>query len=176
MPKYLSTKDVSPYGGPAEVICDGWPGPHLVAREGDAIGEAIIAYVKRFKDHPDFPASPYSERHGEIFLPDLDQPQPETDERPRYRLKEIGVVNSMPAPAGFEFDFDFWPPHGQLRNYEPINESARRVHKFRLKYANRPSLPRQPYDSARQQLVLPPQYKLDIFYTENVPANLRVSA
>jgi hypothetical protein len=177
MPKYLSTKDRSPYGGPAEVIVDdAWPGPHLVAREGDEIGAAIIAYVKKFKDHPDFPASPFSERHGEVHLPDLDKPQPEFDERPRYRLRDAGAVNAMPAPAGFEFDFDFWPPHGQMRNYEPINESARRVHKFRVRYGNRPSLPGQPYDRARRQLVLPPQYKLDIFTTENVPAYLRASA
>jgi len=90
MPKYLSTKDRSPYGGPAEVICDGWPGPDLVAREGDAIGEVIIEYVKKFKGRAGFPASPYSERHGEVHLPNLDQPEPEYDERPRYRLRDVG--------------------------------------------------------------------------------------
>jgi len=42
-------------------------------------------------------------------------------------------------------------------------------------YGNRHVLPGQPYDRARRQLVLPPQYKLDIFTTENVPNYLRAA-
>jgi hypothetical protein len=177
MPIFHSTKDRSVYGGPAEVtVDDGWPGPDLIARPNDNIGAAIIAYAAKFKDHPDFPASPYSERHGEIFLPDLDQPQPPHDERPRYRLKDTGAINSMSAPAGFEFDFDYWPPQGQIWNYVPVNDSARRVHKYRTRYGNRRVLPGQPYDRERRVLVLPREDKLNRVEYENPPFGARGAA
>ncbi len=173
MPKYLNPRASSPYGGPAEVSSDAWPEPHWTARAG-TISANIVAYFSKWKDHPALPARPYSERHGDIFLPDLDEAQSERDEIPRYRLRQDGVINATPAPAGHEFDFAFWPLKGSLWNFEPINDSARRVHRYRLRYGNVTVMPGIPYDQRTGRLVLP--LELFIPSRENPPASVRTVA
>src|SRR4051812_12207219 len=46
--KFLNPNRCTPFHEPEEVIVDGWPEPHLVARDGDTIGAAIIAYAAKW--------------------------------------------------------------------------------------------------------------------------------
>ncbi|MGY4351228.1 hypothetical protein ACVWXM_007721 [Bradyrhizobium sp. GM7.3] len=147
---FLNPNRPGPHG-PQEVTCDGWPADHLQAR--DEIGAAIIAYRDRWMEHPEFPPSPWSPRRGAVHLPDLDNPEPEHDERPRYRLKAFGAVGAASYLAGTVLPIDHWPTN--LWNLEPVNSSAERVVAYVNKFVLGRRMPGQPYDRARGQLSLP---------------------
>jgi len=110
---------------PTVSVDDGWPEPHLLARPNDAIGAAIIEFAKKWRGHPNLQQSPWDDRTGSINLLPPDQPRPETDPVPRYRLKEFGVLGASVYAAGAELDYPGWPTRPSL--LEPMNESATRV-------------------------------------------------
>jgi hypothetical protein len=131
------TKHRTPYGEFPEVSTEAWPEQHWLARPKDTLGEAVLAYSKKNRTHPNFPASPWSDRHGKIFLPpDLDHPGPDSDPIPRYRLKEFGAVGGVVYLAGAEFNFAGWPSRPSL--LEPVNESAALVLSYMARCAGRP--------------------------------------
>jgi hypothetical protein len=130
---------------PTVSVDHGWPDSHLIARPRDPTGEAIIAYAKKWKDHPDFPESPWDTRRGKIYLPDLDQPRADKDPIPLYRLKAVGVLNSTLYPAGAEIDSPAWPTNpSQL---EPVNEGARLVLNYMAKFGAGRNLTTPPYSA-----------------------------
>jgi hypothetical protein len=136
---------------PTVSVDTGWPEPHLIARPRDEIGEAIIAYAKKWGAHPDFPESPWDTRRGEIYLPDLDQPRAETDPMPRYRLKEDAFLGPSLYSKGQEVDYAGWP----VRPFtlEAMNESAELVLRYMTRVAPGRTLPGSPHECG--VLVLP---------------------
>jgi hypothetical protein len=121
---------------PTVSVDDGWPERHLLARPNDKLGQQILDYAAKWKNHPDFPPSPWDTRRGEIYLPDLDQPRPDTDPIPRYRLKEFGAVGASVYAAGAELNFTGWPTRPSL--LEPMNTSASLVLGYMARCAGRP--------------------------------------
>jgi hypothetical protein len=122
---------------PTVSVDDGWPDRGLVARPGDQIGEAILAYQKKWSGHAAFPDSPWDARRGEIYLPDdLDKPRPASDAIPRYKLREFGALGPGVYAKGAEVDYPGWPRNPSL--LEPMNESAKHVLSYMASTAGRP--------------------------------------
>jgi hypothetical protein len=131
------TKHKTPYGEYPEVSTEAWPEQHLIARPRDDLGHSIVEFARLHRRHPNFPASPWSDRHGKIYLsPDLDEPEPEFDAVPRYRLKEFGALGACVYAKGAEVNFLGWPARPSL--LEPVNESAERVMGYMARCAGRP--------------------------------------
>jgi len=149
MPTFLDpTKHKTPFGTYPEISVDtGWPEQHHVARPRDAIGEAIISYRDRWQDHENFPASPWSPRHGEIHLPNLDAQQPETDPVPLYRLNEAAFVGPVLYEKNHLAPYAGWPAHPFT--LEPVNYSAERVLRFMTRFGAGQKLPGMPHQSGR---------------------------
>jgi hypothetical protein len=143
----------------------GWPGPDLRPAECNSgnLARAIIAYRDRWQGHPHFPASPWSTRHGSVWLPELTHAGPndsltETDERPLYRTMRPAQINGTAYEANREVTFDGWPSDAGL---EPVNAPARRITAYFSRYRHTGLLPSKPYDSAKQVVHLPPITELD---------------
>jgi hypothetical protein len=131
-----STKHKTPYGDYPSVSTEGWPEPHWIARPRDDLGAAIIAYQKKWSGHAAFPDSPWDTRRGKIHLPDLDQPRPDTDPVPKYRLRAFGQLGPNIYLAGTELFFPGWPTRPSL--LEPVNTSAELVLSYMARSAGRP--------------------------------------
>jgi hypothetical protein len=163
MPVYLDpSKPKTPFGEHPEISTEEWPAPRWTARPRDELGQAIIDYARRWRTHSNFPANPWSDRHGKIYLPDdLDQPQPETDEIPKYRTKEFGAIAGVVYAAGAEVNFPGWPTRPSL--LEPMNESAELVLAFMARCAGRPLPATMPHSGGVLNLPSPGR--------DNVPQN-----
>jgi hypothetical protein len=124
------------YGSHPEVSVDSWPDPERHgARPGDQIGAAILAYVVANSGHENFPASPWSDRHGDIHLPDnLDEPPPEADPLPRWRLLEPAFLGPVLYSKGDEVNFPGWPIHPWA--VEPVNSSAEKVLSYQTRFGS----------------------------------------
>src|SRR5882757_4272949 len=148
MSKFLNPRQQTPFGL-EEVICDTWPAPHLIARPGDALGAAIVAYAAKWRDHPDFPEAPWDPRRGEVHLRDLDgAPDTSEDEPPRYRVKAFSGVNGTLYNANSEIEYHHWLNRNNSRlmsNLEPLNESARRIWEYTDKFVGGRQMTGQPY-------------------------------
>lgn len=158
MSKFLNPNRKTPFGEPEETICDTWPAPGLVAREGDPIGAAIIEYRDRWAGHPDFPEAPWDPRRGEINLRDLNAPAAAEDEPPRYRLKAFAGVNGVLYSEGAEITFEHWLNRNNSNltsTLEPINDSARLVHAYTLKFLNGRQMPGLPFSLGKLTLPNP---------------------
>jgi hypothetical protein len=129
---------------PTVSVDHGWPEPHLLARPNDKLGQQIIDYAKRYRSHPDFPESPWDARRGEIYLPDLDQPRPDTDPVPRYQLKEDAFLGPSLYSKGAELNYPGWP--ARSATLEPMNESAERVLDYVARIGPGRTLPGMPHD------------------------------
>jgi hypothetical protein len=131
------------------VSVDGWPDPHLIARPNDALGQAIIDYAKKWKDHPDFPESPWDPRRGEIFLRDLDEPEaPPDDAQPLYRVvAPTAFIGPALYARGAVAALHGWPLN--LSDIEPANESARRVVSYKTRYGLGRRMMEPPYAAGR---------------------------
>jgi hypothetical protein len=138
MPVFHDPKRRTVTGDFQSVVIDaGWPPEGLVARPNDALGAAILEYVARFKNHPAFPPDgPWDPRTGTINLIPPDQPRPESDEIPRYRLKEFGALGASVYAKGAEVNFSGWPRNPSL--LEPMNASAELVLSYMAGCAGRP--------------------------------------
>jgi hypothetical protein len=131
---------------PTVSVDKGWPDAHLIAR--DQLGEAIIAYAKKWKDHPDFPESPWDTRRGEIFLRDLDEPEAPDDEVPKYRVKAAtAFVGCALYAQGAVVAFSGWPSN--MSDLEPANESAERVFSYATRYGPGRKLTAPPYSGGK---------------------------
>jgi hypothetical protein len=130
------TKHKTPYGLYPEVTAESWPAPHLLARPNDAIGAAIIEFAKKWRGHPNLQQSPWDDRTGTINLVPPDQPRPETDEMPKYRLREFSALNGVVYAAGAEISYPGWPRNPSL--LEPINRSGELVLDYIARCAGRP--------------------------------------
>jgi hypothetical protein len=131
---------------PTVVIDAAWPDEHLTARPNDDVGAAIIRYRDANEHHPLFPPSPWDDRVGDIFLPDLDgEARAATDPIPRYRLKEDAFLGPSLFTAGAEVNFPGWPvrPH----TLEAVNESAERVLSYQTRYGAGRTLPGMPHQA-----------------------------
>jgi hypothetical protein len=159
MSKFVDPNKKTPFGDLQEVVCDTWPEPHLMAREGDVTAASIIAYAAKWKGHKDFPAAPWDPRRGEVNLRDLDTPQPPaTDDPPRYRLKAYGFVNGALYEAGTEIRFDHWLNQRNLNltaNFEPLNETARLIHRYTTEFLHGRQMPGAPYTLGKLNLPNP---------------------
>jgi hypothetical protein len=149
MPVYLDkSKHRTAYGSHPEVSVDTWPDPDRhAARPGDEIGSAILAYVLANSGHANFPASPWSDRHGDIHLPNLDEPQPETDPIPVWRLLEDAFLGPSLYLKGQQVPWSGWPIHAWT--VEPVNTSAEKVLAYLEKYGTNRKLAGQPHQSGR---------------------------
>jgi hypothetical protein len=149
MPVFLDPKGhKTALGEYPSVSGPGWPAPGLIARPNDALGAAIIAYFQKFKDHPDFPDSPWCARRGEIFLRDLDEPEPPRDEAPKYRVKmPTAFVGCTQYLQGDVVPFDGWIAN--MWALEPVNESAERVVRYVTRYGAGRTLQGQPYSAGK---------------------------
>ena len=128
------TKHKTPLAGgefPTVSVDTGWPDPHLIARPNDAIGQSIIDYKKKWSAHRDFPDGPFDTRRGEIYLPDLDRPRPDTDPMPRYRLREDAFLGPSLYSKGTEVNYAGWPV--RPATLEPMNASAELVLSYMAK-------------------------------------------
>jgi hypothetical protein len=138
------TKHKTPLGEyPTVSVDDSWPDPGLLARKNDELGQRILDYAAKWKDHPNFPPSPWDDRTGTISLIPPDQPRPETDPMPRYRLREDAFLGPSLYSKGQEVPFAGWP----VRPFtlEPMNESAERVLSYMTRYGAGRTLPGQPH-------------------------------
>ncbi|MGY4409125.1 hypothetical protein ACVWW4_000861 [Bradyrhizobium sp. LB7.1] len=155
---FLNPNRKTPFGEPEEVVCDTWPEAHLIARDGDTIGAAIIAYAAKWKDHKDFPAAPWDPRRGEIHLRDLDAREEAADEPPRYRLKATGFIGGVLYDPGAEVQWDHWLNRNNanlISNLEPLNESARRIVRYTQKFLVGRNMPGQPYSLGKLNMPNP---------------------
>jgi hypothetical protein len=148
MPVFMNPTARKTFTGemPTVAVDDGWPDADLVARPNDATGAAIIAYRDKWQEHPNFPASPWDDRAGDIFLPDLDgEARAVTDPVPRYRLKENAFLGPNLYMAGQEVNFPGWPvrPHTLVA----INASAERVLSYQSRYGAGRTLPGMPHQA-----------------------------
>src|SRR5204863_35515 len=103
---------------------------HVVAWTPLANGDsgtpyAMSGFADRWRDHADFPADPWDDRTGTISLIPPDQPRPDTDPIPRYRLREVGFVGPNIFNARDEINYPGWPKHPS--NLEAMNISAELV-------------------------------------------------
>lgn len=134
MPIFLDPNRPGPRG-PTEVVRDdAWPEDHWVARPGDEIGAAIIAYRDQWMEHPDFPPSPWDDRTGRINLVPPDVVRPATDDVPRYRVRVAAAfVGANLYTAGQEVPYPSWPDHPH--QLEAANPSAQLVLDYMNRYA-----------------------------------------
>jgi hypothetical protein len=129
-------------------VPDSWPAPHHRPRERDTLGEKIVAYAAQHRNHPNFPSSPWSTRHGEIFLPDLDEPEELHDEMPKYRVKDAAAfIGCVMYTEGQIVPFAGWPAN--MSALEPANQSAERVVRYAIKYGAGRNLVGQPWSAGR---------------------------
>jgi hypothetical protein len=142
-------KHRGPFGEFPEISIDSWPDPRLhAARPGDEIGASILAYVSQWSSHPSFPPDgPWDTRTGTINLPDLDEPRPDTDPVPRYKLKSAGFVGCVLFNAGSETSFPGWPV--DPFNLEAVNTSAELVLAYQLKHGVHRKLPGAPHSGGQ---------------------------
>lgn len=141
---------------PEVSVDEGWPDPGLglVARPGDQTGAAILAYQKKWSGHVAFPDSPWSDRHGKIYLPpDLDHPGPDSDPVPRYRMKEFGALGPGVYAKGAEVNFSGWPRNPSL--LEAVNTSASLVLDYMARCAGRPLPATMPHSNGVLNLPSP---------------------
>jgi hypothetical protein len=156
MPSFLNPRGFKNAMGeyPTVSVDDGWPQPHLLARPNDELGQAIINYVSRWKDHPDFPPSPWDSRRGEIFLRDLDEPEADSDEAPKYRVKAAtAFIGPSLYARGAVAVLHGWPLN--MADLEPENESARRVVSYKTRYGLGRRMMEPPYAAGRLQFENP---------------------
>jgi len=136
MPVFVNPRGhLSPFGEkPTIAVNTGWPEKHLLARPNDALGQAILDYRDKWQHHKDFPVEgPWDSRRGEIFLRDLDEPEAEFDEVPRYRVKPAAAfIGCVLFTQGQISSFQGYPANPS--ELEPENESARRVLSFMMRY------------------------------------------
>ena len=128
---------------PSVDVPDGWPEPHLIARPRDEQGQRILDFAALYRSHPDFPASPWDPRVGDISLVPPDQPRPEKDEMPFYRIKENGFLGPNLYNARDEVKFSGWPKFPS--NLEALNQSAKLVLVYQSRYGAGGTLPGQPH-------------------------------
>jgi hypothetical protein len=125
-----------------------WPRPGLIARANDALGAAIIAYAEKHRADSRLPESPWDPRRGEIFLRDLDEPEPPRDEVPKYRVKTptifIGCAQYLQNDV---VPFDGWIAN--MWAVEAANESAARVMRYASRYGAGRTLQRPPYSGGK---------------------------
>jgi hypothetical protein len=123
-------------------------GSRSSARTNDALGAKILEYAAKWKNHQDFPESPWSDRHGEVFLRDLDKPEEPDDEEPLYR---VVAATAFIGPALYErgavVPFSGWIKN--MSDVEPENESARRVFSYATRYGPGRNLTTAPYNAGR---------------------------
>jgi hypothetical protein len=150
MPSFLNPRGFKNAMGeyPTVSVDDSWPDRHLIARPNDALGQAIIDYAAKWRDHPNFPASPWDTRHGKIHLRDLDEPEDPRDEVPKYRVKAAtAFVGCVLLARDSVAAFEGWPSN--MSDLEPANESARRVASYAAKYGPGRKLMEPPYAGDR---------------------------
>ena len=150
MPSFLNPRGIRNAMGeyPTVSVDDSWPDPHLIARPNDALGQAIIAYAKKWSAHPDFPPSPWDSRRGKIFLRDLDEPEAPDDEVPKYRVKAAtAFVGCVLLARGSVGAFEGWPTN--MSDLEPANESAERVFSYATRYGPGRRLMEPPYSAGK---------------------------
>jgi hypothetical protein len=139
-----TTKHKTPLGEyPTVDVPDSWPEPHLTARPRDTLGEKIIAYAAKWRDHPNFPPSHWDDRTGTISLIPPNRPRPDTDPIPRYRMKEDAFLGPNLYSKGQEIDHAGWP--ARPSTLEPMNESAERVLDYMARCAPGRTLPGMPH-------------------------------
>jgi hypothetical protein len=138
MPVFLNPRaHRTPYGEfPTVDVPSGWPEPHLIPRKNDPVGESIVAFIARWRGHPGLADGPWDDRTGTINLIPPDQPRPETDPVPRYRLKEFGALGPGVYAKGAEVFFSGWPTRPSL--LEAVNTSASLVLGYMTRCAGRP--------------------------------------
>jgi hypothetical protein len=151
MPVFLDPTRRQPvFGTPVEIdLPEGWPDPERhVARPRDELGEKIILYAKANGARPDFPASPWDSRRGEIHLPDLDQPRPATDEVPKYRVADIAAfIGCVMYTKDQVVPFAGWPSAPYAVAAE--NESTRLVLEYMTKFSSGQKLTGMPYQNGQ---------------------------
>jgi hypothetical protein len=150
MPVFLNPRGFKNALGeyPSVDVPSGWPAGHLIARPNDKLGQQIIDYVVRWKNHPAFPPSPWDDRRGEIFLRDLDEPEAPDDEEPLYRVKApTAFVGCTLYAQGALVPFSGWVKN--MSAVEPANESARRVFSYATSYGPGRNLTAPPYQAGR---------------------------
>lgn len=158
---FLDPARKTPLGDFATVdIPDSWPGPNLLARPRDTLGERIVAYAALHRDDPRLPPSPWSVRHGDFYFPDdLNEVEPATDEAPVYRTKAFASIGGVVHTAGTTLRFDGWlnrPGSNHLMSIlEPQNTTAERIYSYTLKYLHGRQLDGQPYSGGLLRLVNP---------------------
>jgi hypothetical protein len=130
---------------PSVDVPDRWPEPHLIARPRDEQGQRILDFAALYRSHPDFPASPWDPRVGDISLVPPDQPRPDRDPIPRYRLKEDAFLGPALYSKGQELDYASWPVRPST--LEAMNESAERVLNYMTRFGAGRTLPGQPYNA-----------------------------
>jgi hypothetical protein len=146
---FLDPSRKTPLGEFAEVILDEeWPSPDLIARPRDELAQRVLDYAALYRSHPAFPPSPWSNRRGDIHLPNLDEPQPETDEVPKYRVKSAAAfIGCNLFSSGMTASFAGWPV--DPFNLEAVNESAELVLAYQSRYGTNRKLSGQPHQSGR---------------------------
>lgn len=150
MPVFLDpTKRKTPLGEFPEVdLPEGWPGPELIARPRDELGQSIIDFANAHRDHPKLAPSPWDDRTGRINLLDPNEPRPATDPIPQYRVKEasafIGCVLYMRDQV---VPFSGWPATPYALTAE--NESARLVLEYMERFSAGQKLTGQPHQSGQ---------------------------
>jgi hypothetical protein len=158
------TKHKTPLGGYPEVSVDhGWPDAHLIPRKNDPVGASIVAFIAKWRGHPNLADGPWDPRTGTISLVPPDQPRPDTDPIPRYRLREFGAVGPNVYAAGAELDFSGWPRNPSL--LEPMNTSAELVLSYMARCAGRPLPAMMPHANAVLNLPSPGLDRVPLNYS-----------
>ena len=115
---------------------EGWPEPHWIARKNDPVGASIVAFIAKWRGHPGLADGPWDPRVGTINLVPPDQPRPETDEIPKYRMKEFGALGPGVYDKGAELNYAGYPRNPS--NLEAVNTSASLVLGYMARSAGRP--------------------------------------
>jgi hypothetical protein len=147
------TKHRTPYLEFPSVSTESWPEPHWIARKNDPVGASIVAFIAKWRGHPGLADGPWDPRTGTINLVPPDQPRPETDPVPKYRLREFGALGASVYAKGAEVNFAGWPARPSL--LEPVNESAERVMDYMARCAGRPLPASMPHSGAVLNLPSP---------------------
>jgi hypothetical protein len=149
MPVFLDPTRRQPvFGTPVEVVIDaGWPEPHHVARDRDETGRKIVEFISQWRGHPNLQESPWDPRTGTINLVPPDEPRPETDPVPLYRVKDAAAfIGCVLYTRDQVVPFPGWPaaPYALAEN-----ESASLVLEYIQKFGTDRKLSGQPHQSGR---------------------------
>jgi hypothetical protein len=150
MPVFLDPTRRQPvFGTPVEVVIDtGWPEPHHVARPRDELGQSIIDFANKWRGHPNLQDGPWDSRTGTINLLPPDEPRPDSDPVPRYRVKSAAAfIGCNLFLSGQVASFAGWPV--EPFNLAAENESARLVLDYQSRFGTNRKLSGQPHQSGR---------------------------